>query len=80
MDPAVARILNPTQPAGSGINWIFVAGLGLVVLAFVIVVLQPRAYLPGEDPVFTPDALKPCLLYTSPSPRDGLLSRMPSSA
>src|SRR5665647_3663586 len=22
--------------------------------------------------------LKPCLLYTSPSPRDGLLSRMPS--
>ena len=25
-------------------------------------------------------ALKRCLLYTSPSPRDGLLSRMPSSA
>ena len=25
-------------------------------------------------------ALKGCLLYTSPSPRDGLLSRMPSSA
>ena len=23
---------------------------------------------------------KNCLLYTSPSPRDGLLSRMPSSA
>ena len=23
---------------------------------------------------------KGCLLYTSPSPRDGLLSRMPSSA
>ena len=28
---------------------------------------------PGED-------LHDCLLYTSPSPRDGLLSRMPSSA
>eukprot|EP01016_Furgasonia_blochmanni_P027602 TRINITY_DN2908_c0_g1_i4.p2 TRINITY_DN2908_c0_g1~~TRINITY_DN2908_c0_g1_i4.p2 ORF type:complete len:184 (+),score=38.62 TRINITY_DN2908_c0_g1_i4:1668-2219(+) len=28
-------------------------------------------------PVLTPKA---CLLYTSPSPRDGLLSRMPSSA
>ena len=27
---------------------------------------------------FTED--NPCLLYTSPSPRDGLLSRMPSSA
>ena len=25
-------------------------------------------------------ALEDCLLYTSPSPRDGLLSRMPSSA
>ena len=27
-----------------------------------------------------PDVIKACLLYTSPSPRDGLLSRMPSSA
>ena len=27
-----------------------------------------------------PDASSSCLLYTSPSPRDGLLSRMPSSA
>ena len=26
------------------------------------------------------ETLDPCLLYTSPSPRDGLLSRMPSSA
>ena len=26
------------------------------------------------------DKDQPCLLYTSPSPRDGLLSRMPSSA
>ena len=26
------------------------------------------------------DKLSFCLLYTSPSPRDGLLSRMPSSA
>ena len=25
-------------------------------------------------------SVNPCLLYTSPSPRDGLLSRMPSSA
>ena len=27
-----------------------------------------------------PDIDRDCLLYTSPSPRDGLLSRMPSSA
>ena len=26
------------------------------------------------------DLIRRCLLYTSPSPRDGLLSRMPSSA
>ena len=31
-----------------------------------------------DDPTHAPLAL--CLLYTSPSPRDGLLSRMPSSA
>ena len=30
--------------------------------------------------VFLLDVREPCLLYTSPSPRDGLLSRMPSSA
>ena len=29
---------------------------------------------------FTADGTVSCLLYTSPSPRDGLLSRMPSSA
>ena len=29
----------------------------------------------GED-----GKIEACLLYTSPSPRDGLLSRMPSSA
>ena len=30
--------------------------------------------------VYYDDQTHPCLLYTSPSPRDGLLSRMPSSA
>ncbi len=31
----------------------------------------------GLDPL---RLIKPCLLYTSPSPRDATLSRMPSSA
>ena len=35
---------------------------------------------PGEIKEFYDSQLDPCLLYTSPSPRDGLLSRMPSSA
>ena len=37
----------------------------------------PRITTPSTSTT-TPN--KPCLLYTSPSPRDGLLSRMPSSA
>ena len=39
--------------------------------------------LPGGatgDQCFEIVMAKTCLLYTSPSPRDGLLSRMPSSA
>ena len=32
------------------------------------------------DNAYIIDTLNGCLLYTSPSPRDGLLSRMPSSA
>ena len=34
------------------------------------------SYFTGKEEVYVND----CLLYTSPSPRDGLLSRMPSSA
>ena len=40
-----------------------------------------RKYLLGlHDGKTIETVLMPCLLYTSPSPRDGLLSRMPSSA
>ena len=44
-----------------------------------------RAGFGGLEFNRTPDGTKvtlsaDCLLYTSPSPRDGLLSRMPSSA
>ena len=40
------------------------------------------AYLQAtkSDPAWFEARFKLCLLYTSPSPRDGLLSRMPSSA
>ena len=37
-------------------------------------------FLGGQRMVVQPGKLTICLLYTSPSPRDGLLSRMPSSA
>ena len=36
---------------------------------------EVRSYFVSANPSMTT-----CLLYTSPSPRDGLLSRMPSSA
>ena len=35
---------------------------------------------PNQLEVITAEQMMDCLLYTSPSPRDGLLSRMPSSA
>ena len=50
---------------------------------------DPRDYIKGESgdweviiglEVHAQVASNSCLLYTSPSPRDGLLSRMPSSA
>ena len=39
-----------------------------------------KADLEGKVVFVRCDLNVPCLLYTSPSPRDGLLSRMPSSA
>ena len=57
--------------AGAGVGW----ALAIVALAGI------REKLKYSD---VPDGLQglgiTCLLYTSPSPRDGLLSRMPSSA
>ena len=38
------------------------------------------AVLSGKQHIVLTDKYTDCLLYTSPSPRDGLLSRMPSSA
>ena len=44
---------------------------------------DPLTFLVGHKqmiPGFEEEMMGACLLYTSPSPRDGLLSRMPSSA
>ena len=45
--------------------------------------MQDTFWLNDPTILFNKDSVGqvwPCLLYTSPSPRDGLLSRMPSSA
>ena len=57
----------------------------LVMLTLAIVGLALLSACAADDPAPAPAPtehapLSPCLLYTSPSPRDGLLSRMPSSA
>ena len=41
---------------------------------------KPDENDPWEGTHIEENTLRTCLLYTSPSPRDGLLSRMPSSA
>ena len=47
-------------------------------VVFVTDIAAAGRLFPMHMPDFDIDGL--CLLYTSPSPRDGLLSRMPSSA
>ena len=56
------------------IGLIFMLAIGMP-LGFASAVLAALVMIMKFEPtLFT------CLLYTSPSPRDGLLSRMPSSA
>ena len=67
-------------------------GMDLVAISILVFVLYfPRhrrrdlvvAYLMINTGLFAVTSalvVEDCLLYTSPSPRDGLLSRMPSSA
>ena len=43
-------------------------------------ILDADIYGPNQHILFKINNIKPCLLYTSPSPRDKRQSRMPSSA
>ena len=58
-----------------------ISGGGLLIIGAVLAMLL--FILKEAAPLFLPPRVSQastCLLYTSPSPRDGLLSRMPSSA
>ena len=60
---------------GAGIALLFL----LIALCLAITILPPFLdHIYYDGPVSR--HYDGCLLYTSPSPRDGLLSRMPSSA
>ena len=67
LDARAADLLNEMDPAG----------VSELVPDWERVMNLPDPCL-GATPLF--DDRRLCLLYTSPSPRDGLLSRMPSSA
>ena len=67
------------------IHFIGIGGIGMSGIAELM--LDQGYIIQGSDLVFNNTikrlkdrGVKICLLYTSPSPRDGLLSRMPSSA
>ena len=59
-------------------------GLGLSMRALYIIGVNSGLAKPQENKekptIQTPKKFTPCLLYTSPSPRDPKTSRMPSSA
>ena len=57
-----------------------ITGIKLVILALFGDQLVVAAALDDAALFQHHDAVCICLLYTSPSPRDGLLSRVPSSA
>ena len=54
---------------------IILIAVGALLLAFGITMLMPEKYRATSTL-----QIERCLLYTSPSPRDATLSRMPSSA
>ena len=60
----------------------FLLTLGVILTGFGYGIMQPIIYDKTASHVKPSEAtfVLSCLLYTSPSPRDGLLSRMPSSA
>ena len=72
------RLVDVFNPMNNKLNWLLLAlpltlyfnAVHSLQMAFVfsMIAIAPLAFLMG------------CLLYTSPSPRDATLSRMPSSA
>ena len=72
------RNLLDGDVASNTLSWRWVAGLHTVGKFYLAQKSNICKFTAGRLEVNIP--LATCLLYTSPSPRDGLLSRMPSSA
>ena len=79
IDGIARGVLDPGHPRNRGIALLDQAprnAAGQVEYAAGFVLLRPADPGKGNGRLL----YEVCLLYTSPSPRDGLLSRMPSSA
>ena len=80
LDPMADKILLTCSFIA--LYWVEIMPLWLLMIIFVrdvIIVAGALGYFLGEISRDS-DLLEPCLLYTSPSPRDVEESRMPSSA
>ena len=80
-DPVFFSRLENLELRARGIVEGFMQGLHRSpFVGFSVEFASHREYVQGDDLRHVNWKLYACLLYTSPSPRDGLLSRMPSSA
>ena len=72
-------LFGPLLDTGNGSSWEWFIP-GVLVMAALFGTAGAGSNLQMDLVSGTHERLLVCLLYTSPSPRDGLLSRMPSSA
>ena len=78
IDAAIGGKTGVNLPEGKNLVGAFWQPAAVLCDTGVLASLPPREYRSGLGELAKYHFL--CLLYTSPSPRDGLLSRMPSSA
>ena len=78
-DPALSRMTIVTEGDEQVLEQI-VKQLRKIITVIKVQDFSGRDYVERDLMLIKVNAPKGCLLYTSPSPRDGLLSRMPSSA
>ena len=74
------QAVSPLVRKAAAWSWRLLAIFGAVFALLWVVMRLEVIVVPVALATMVAALLIPCLLYTSPSPRDGLLSRMPSSA
>ena len=79
---AGACVITALVSLFTGSSWTSVATIGIALIGIGNVLGQHPGWMAGAiiSGAYFGDKMSPCLLYTSPSPRDKRQSRMPSSA